>query len=65
MLLPVRVRAQGDYSNWFFGQQADLHFASGVAPQAVLTSVMLAPSGCATLSDAAGNLQLYTNGDQV
>ncbi|WP_457064378.1 gliding motility-associated C-terminal domain-containing protein [Hymenobacter sp. UYAg731] len=26
---------------------------------------MTAPSGCATLSDAAGSLLLYTNGDQV
>ncbi|MDB5270136.1 MAG: hypothetical protein JWP58_3176 [Hymenobacter sp.] len=64
-LLPIGARGQGEYSNWFFGQRADLHFAAGVLPQASLSSAMPAPSGCATLSDAAGNLQLYTNGDQV
>ncbi|WP_210515929.1 gliding motility-associated C-terminal domain-containing protein [Hymenobacter terricola] len=64
--LPLMVSAQGEYANWYFGQQAGLHFTGGSnAPQVLLNSAMTAPSGCATLSDAAGNLLLYTNGNQV
>ena len=63
--LPVFAHAQGEYSNWYFGQQAGLHFVAGVAPQPLLNSAMTAPSACATLSDAAGNLLLYSNGDRV
>ena len=57
--------AQGEYQNWYFGQQADLVFSASTAPRPQLNSAMTAPSACATLSDAAGNLLLYTNGEQV
>jgi len=64
--LPLVASAQGEYDNWYFGQQAGLRFTAGTnAPQQLLNGAMTAPSGCATLSDAAGNLLLYTNGDQV
>ncbi|MBO2009111.1 gliding motility-associated C-terminal domain-containing protein [Hymenobacter negativus] len=64
--LPLLASAQGEYSNWYFGRRADLHFApAGGAPRPLLGSAMTATSGCATLSDAAGNLLLYSNGEQV
>lgn len=63
--LPLLVSAQGEYSNWYFGQQAGLHFVPGTSPQPLSNSAMTAPSACATLSDAAGNLLLYSNGSQV
>jgi gliding motility-associated-like protein len=64
--LPLMASAQGEYSNWYFGRRADLHFTPGSgAPRPTLGSAMTATSGCATLSDAAGNLLLYTNGEQV
>jgi hypothetical protein len=64
--LPLVATAQGEYNNWYFGQQAGLRFTGGAsAPQQQLNGAMTAPSGCATLSDAAGNLLLYTNGNQV
>ena len=64
-LLPLFANAQGEYANWYFGQQAGLRFATGSAPQPLPGSAMIAASGCATLSDAAGNLLFYTNGEQV
>ncbi|GAA3980720.1 hypothetical protein GCM10022407_27470 [Hymenobacter antarcticus] len=57
--------AQGEYSTWYFGQQAGLNFAPGAAPQPLLNGALNTPSACATLSDGAGNLLLYSNGDQV
>jgi hypothetical protein len=64
--MPLVASAQGEYNNWYFGQQAGLRFTSGAsAPQQLLNGAMTAPSGCATLSDAAGSLLLYTNGNQV
>lgn len=52
----------GNY--WYFGNTAGLNFASN--PPAVLTnSSMNAFEGTAAISDAAGSLQFYTNGNIV
>lgn len=34
-------------------------------PQTISNGQMLAPAGCATISDIYGNLQMYTNGDRI
>ena len=63
--LATPARAQGEYANWYFGQRADLSFAPGRAPAPLLGGAMTTPSACATLSDAAGGLLLYSDGAQV
>ena len=63
--LPFCAQAQGEYSTWYFGQQAGLQLAARSAPQVLLDGRLISPSACATLSDAAGNLLLYSNGEQV
>ncbi len=47
--------------NWYFGNGAGLSFATD--PPTVMTDgAMSTDEGCATISDTAGNLLLYTNG---
>lgn len=59
------VQAQLNTSRyWYFGNNAGLDFFS--VPPAVLTnSSMSAFEGTASISDATGNLQFYTNGNIV
>ena len=56
--------AQGEYNNWFFGGRAGLTFNSG-APVAILGSQSSSGEGCASISDAAGNLLFYSNGAEI
>lgn len=65
LALPLCVQAQGEYSTWYFGQHAGLQLVARSAPQVLLNGRLISPSACATLSDAAGNLLLYSNGEQV
>ena len=53
--------AQGEANNWYFGQNAGVTFNSGV-PIALTDSAMQTLEGCATLSDASGQLLFYTDG---
>ncbi len=58
----VNVLAQGEANNWTFGYGAGLDFNSGnPVSYSVLTSVSTS-EGCATISDAAGNLLFYSDG---
>ncbi len=50
--------------NWYFGDSAAINFSSGT-PVAVSGSQMNILEGCATISDASGNLLFYTNGIKV
>ncbi|WP_396160697.1 T9SS type B sorting domain-containing protein [Flavobacterium sp.] len=56
--------AQGEANIWYFGNKAGISFNSG-APVPLLDGQMQADEGCATLSDANGNLLFYTNGITV
>lgn len=53
--------AQSQHSKWFFGYGASLDFATGV-PMPMAGSAMNTDEGCASIADAAGNLQFYTDG---
>jgi gliding motility-associated-like protein len=55
------VYAQKEGNVWHFGRGAALDFNTGTA---VITapSSMFTPEGCASISDADGNLLFYTNG---
>ena len=56
--------SQGEANIWYFGLYAGLDFNSGV-PVALTNSQMDAHSGCAVLSNAAGQLLFYTNGETI
>jgi len=50
--------------HWYFGYNAGLDFSSG-APVAVTDGQMSVWKGSATMSDTAGNLLFYTDGERV
>lgn len=55
---------QGEANIWYFGAQAGLDF--NFSPPVPLTNGVLSTSeGCATISDASGNLLFYTDGSSV
>jgi len=51
-------------NHWFFGDQAGLDFSSG-APMADTNGQLGAWAGSAVMSDTAGNLLMYTEGQNV
>ena len=53
--------AQHEADNWYFGYNIALTFSSGV-PAELPLAPMQALEGCASLSDASGNLLFYSNG---
>ncbi len=56
--------AQGESNNWYFGSNAGVTFTTG-APVAVTNGALSTTEGCASISDAAGNLLFYTNGVSI
>ena len=56
--------SQGEVNNWYFGNHAAISFNSG-SPVALTNSAMQTNEGCATLSDASGQLLFYTDGSTV
>lgn len=52
-------------NNWNFGEYAGLSFALPQNVQLLQDSEMLAPAGCASISDNDGNLLFYTNSETV
>jgi len=56
--------AQNETDNWYFGNRAALNFST-CTPTVVLGNQMIAAEGCASISDAQGNLLFYTDGIRV
>ncbi len=56
--------AQGETTNWYFGKNAGISFASGKAT-ALTNGRLVTEEGSATISDKNGNLLFYTNGITV
>jgi len=55
---------QNETAKWYFGSQAGLDFMT--SPPTILTNGVLANTeGCASISDASGNLLFYTDGMTV
>lgn len=50
--------------HWYFGNRAGVDFSSGV-PVADTSGQLVSVEGCASISDTAGNLLFYTNGETV
>lgn len=64
LFIPFGLSAQGEYDNWYFGYNAGLNFSSG-DPIPINDSEIDAQEGCASISDAVGNLLFYTNGQKI
>lgn len=64
LLWPLAVNCQGIYNNWYFGFNAGLVFNGG-NPVPLNNNAISTDEGCATISDANGNLLFYTNGERV
>ena len=63
IILSTKSFSQNQTAKWYFGAQAGLDFMGGPA---ILTNGVMNPwEGCASISDAAGNLLFYTDGIQV
>lgn len=63
ILLTFRASAQGENNVWTFGNHNGLNFNSGSPVFFQSSNVSL--EGCASVSDAAGNLLFYSNGNNV
>lgn len=57
--------AQGETSNWYFGNQAGLQFNNDGSVTPLVDGRLNTFEGCATISDPFGNLILYTDGITV
>jgi len=62
--LSFASNAQKEASIWYFGERAGLDFSSGV-PVALEDGQLNTQEGCATISDASGNLLFYTDGSRI
>lgn len=64
MLLPLFAWSQGQADWWYFGSNAGIHFTSS-GPVPVDDGQINTSEGCASISDAGGNLLFYTDGQSV
>lgn len=60
----IDAMAQGEANFWYFGQQGGLNFNNGTATLALGSSINT-NEGCASFSNASGNLLFYTDGIKV
>jgi gliding motility-associated-like protein len=56
--------SQNQTNNWYFGTLSGVSFNGGT-PTVITNSPLNTAEGCASISDAAGNLLFYTDGMQV
>lgn len=64
VLVSTAIFAQGEANIWYFGDHAGLDFNSG-SPVALTDGQMFTYEGCATISNANGQLLFYTDGITV
>ncbi|MCL9807680.1 T9SS type B sorting domain-containing protein [Flavobacterium amniphilum] len=62
-LCSLTVKAQGETNNWYFGYNSGMHF-NALTPQAT-SGQLYVNQGTSSMSDAAGNLLFYTDGNMV
>src|SRR5215203_2259557 len=63
-ILPLFSYSQKEFSIWYFGYEAGLDFNSG-SPIPLTNGAIQTNEGCASISDANGNLLFYTDGVYV
>ena len=64
LLSTINVLAQNENNIWYFGNYAGLDFNSGT-PVSLNNGVLDSYDNTSTISDSAGNLLFYTNGENV
>lgn len=64
LLVASRASSQGEDNNWAFGKQAGISFNSG-SPVSFTSAITGYGEGCASISDASGQLLFYTEGTDV
>ncbi len=64
LFITEKAQAQGQANNWYFGDYAGITFNSG-SPALLSGSGMTILEGCASISDADGDLLFYTDGMKV
>lgn len=65
LLFPCALISQGETSNWYFGNGAGIRFNNDGSITNVKKSKLDTFEGCATISDAFGELLFYTDGITV
>jgi hypothetical protein len=64
LFLSINLYSQKESNIWYFGEFAGLDFSNG-APLALTDGQIDTAEGCATISDANGQLLFYTDGKKV
>jgi hypothetical protein len=64
LIIACSIKAQKEDYNWYFGDGAALCFTSGT-PVPLNNCALFCSDNSSTVSDTAGNLLFYTNGDTV
>ena len=62
--ISLQALAQKEGNIWYFGSYAGLDFNSG-SPVPLTNGALNTAEGCATISDANGNLLFYTDGSTI
>lgn len=65
ILVPFAIYAQGETSNWYFGQGAGIKFENDGSVTTLTDGQLDTFEGCSTISDSFGNLLFYTDGIRV
>ncbi len=65
VLFPTLLFGQGETANWYFGNEAGIQFNADGSVTPVNKSSLTTFEGCASISDAAGDLLFYTDGITV
>ena len=60
----ISAFSQKEVNHWYFGSRAALDFNSGT-PVPLNNSDMISTEACSAISDTAGNLLFYTNGETI
>jgi len=58
------ITSQNETNNWHFGQNAGMNFGNEIVT-ILNNGNMNTAAGCSSMSDRAGNLMFYTNGESV
>jgi gliding motility-associated-like protein len=65
LFFPLLLAAQGETSNWYFGERAGLQFQNDGTVQPLANGQINTFEGCASISDSFGGLLFYTDGITV
>lgn len=64
ILISINAFSQKEANNWYFGAHAGITFNDG-NPEVLMNSAMSFQFGTSSISDSAGNLLFYTDGEHV